>query len=71
MHGSQKKIEDNISGYTFSIEVIPNFELEQLILSFGEKLTVKSPNNYREKILKRIESSFITNEPIFINSNLK
>jgi len=58
LHGSQKKINLNQSGLTFSIEVIPNYELEQQILSFGEAITVVSPPEFVNKITSRIEASF-------------
>lgn len=57
LHGSQKKIEDSKDGFTFLIEVIPNIELENVILSFGEDLIVKSPEDFKIKILERIKSS--------------
>jgi predicted DNA-binding transcriptional regulator YafY len=58
LHGSQKKIKDCKDGFTFSIEVIPNFELEKLILSFGEDLIVNSPDDFKTKILNRIQTSY-------------
>lgn len=41
------------------IEVIPNYELESLILSFGEKCKVIKPESLRDKIQKRREASII------------
>ncbi|WP_417873671.1 helix-turn-helix transcriptional regulator [Xanthomarina gelatinilytica] len=57
LHGSQKKIKETEEGFFFSIEVIPNYELVKLILSFGENLIVKSPESIREDIKRRIELS--------------
>jgi len=37
--------------------MIPDFELEQVFLSFGERMKILKPDNFREKINKRIESS--------------
>lgn len=54
LHGSQKKISETKESYTFSIEVIPNYELEKKILSFGEELKVIQPNFLKEKLKKRI-----------------
>ncbi len=54
LHGSQKRISDDDTGYTFSIEVIPNFELEKTILAYGEELLVLEPKNIRDKIHQRI-----------------
>lgn len=55
LHGSQKKITNDINGFTFSIEVIPNHELEKLILSFGEGLTVLEPPFFKAAIKKRLQ----------------
>ena len=54
LHGSQKKIANNETGFTFSIEVIPNHELEKLILSFGEGLKVVEPDSFKNKIKQRL-----------------
>lgn len=40
-----------------SIKVIPNFELIQQLLSFGERVTVLEPETLREKIKHRIENN--------------
>ncbi len=57
LHGSQKKIEENETYVIFSLDVIPNFELEKLILSFGEQMEVLSPIEFREKIKSRLTKS--------------
>jgi predicted DNA-binding transcriptional regulator YafY len=57
LHGSQKKINIDETGFTFSIEVIPNHELEKLILSFGEGLRIVSPDFFKDKIKKRLLES--------------
>jgi len=57
LHGSQKKITDEETFIIFSLEVIPNFELEKLILSFGEEMEVLSPIHFRAKIKSRIEKN--------------
>jgi predicted DNA-binding transcriptional regulator YafY len=43
IHGSQKKVIQDDSGLTISIEIIPNIEFEKLILSFGERVMILSP----------------------------
>jgi predicted DNA-binding transcriptional regulator YafY len=53
LHGSQKPVNEDESGYTLSIEVIPNFELESLILSFGNHCEVLAPEDLKEKIFQR------------------
>ncbi|MFD0796275.1 helix-turn-helix transcriptional regulator [Maribacter chungangensis] len=54
LHGSQKTIIDSEDGYRFSIEVIPNFELEQLLLSYGEAIKILGPSNFKEKMKLRV-----------------
>jgi len=54
IHGSQKRVSQDDQGLVLSIMVIPNFELEQLILSHGEKIQVLSPDGFREKIKRRL-----------------
>ena len=41
-----------------SIKVAPNYELTQLLLSFGDHIKVLSPDTLRREILQRIEKSF-------------
>lgn len=55
-HSSQKRVEETDEFYDFSIEVIPNYELESLILSFGDNLVVLEPESFREKIAERLRS---------------
>jgi predicted DNA-binding transcriptional regulator YafY len=56
IHSSQIS-KNTTDGLLVRIEVIPNFELEQLILSFGESVQVVSPNALKENILSRIQNS--------------
>ncbi len=56
LHGSQKKIESNDKGLIIQIEVIPNHELNQLLLSYGAGLEVISPNSFRTQLRKIIEN---------------
>jgi predicted DNA-binding transcriptional regulator YafY len=46
-----KKVE---GGYETSIKVIPNYELYKLLLSYGERIKVVSPENVREEMRRRI-----------------
>lgn len=56
IHSTQKVIQKNEDGSAvLSIKVVPNFELMQLLLSFGERITVLSPEYLREEIKQRIE----------------
>jgi predicted DNA-binding transcriptional regulator YafY len=55
IHGSQKKILYDKTGLTISILVIPNFELEQLLLSFGEGVEILSPKKFRKRMKERMK----------------
>jgi predicted DNA-binding transcriptional regulator YafY len=57
LHGSQKTIEETIDSYIFSIEVIPNYELNKLILSFGSGLTVIEPSDLKENIIIKLREN--------------
>lgn len=57
LHGSQKNGVLDENGLTFVLEVIPNYELEQQILSYGEAIKVISPPEFVSKIKERIKLS--------------
>ena len=57
IHGSQKKVRQDEKGLVIEIEVIPNYELEQLILSYGEAIQVLYPFTLKDKIKVRIASA--------------
>lgn len=55
IHPSQSKPKFTESGQMIiSIKVIPNYELERLLLSFGERVKILSPKKLQQKIKKRI-----------------
>lgn len=55
LHPTQKhKIEP--TGLEVKIKVIPNFELERLILSFGEQVKIVSPKDFKNRISQRIKA---------------
>ena len=56
IHPSQKH-RNEPTGLEVKIKVIPNYELEQLILSFGEHVQVISPQDFKERISQRIISA--------------
>lgn len=58
LHQSQKQIRKVEKGFETSIKVIPNYELEKLILSFGERIKVLSPKSFQDKIFKRIHKLY-------------
>ena len=55
LHGSQKVKEQGSSYTLITLEVIPNYELESLILSYGEGVEVVLPKSLRSKIKKRVD----------------
>lgn len=55
IHQTQKQIRQVENGFETSIKVIPNYELESLILSFGERVKVLSPLDLRERLKERIK----------------
>jgi len=54
IHGSQKKIESKANETMIEIEVIPNIELRQLILSYGDGIEVFTPKSFRDQMRKVI-----------------
>lgn len=56
IHPSQKHKNDP-TGLEVKIKVITNFELERLILSFGEQVKVISPQDFKERISERLKSA--------------
>ncbi|KXX66683.1 YafY family protein [Flammeovirga sp. SJP92] len=54
LHCTQKKLGAEGEGTLFSIDVIPNKELETQLLSFGEDLYVLSPSTFRERMKERV-----------------
>lgn len=58
LHKSQSVIKENDDGSAvIAINVIPNFELEQMLLSFGDRFEILSPTSLREKISARIKKN--------------
>lgn len=56
LHGSQKKLKSNADDIIIEIEVIPNTELRQLILSYGDGIEVISPKSFRDQMKKVINN---------------
>ena len=56
-HGTQRIVEYCDNGAIFEIKVIINFELEQLILSFCDKLKVLFPESFSQRIAQRISAA--------------
>ena len=55
IHASQNIIESTSEFVVFEISVIPNFELESVLLSLGDQLEVIGPEALRQKISERVE----------------
>lgn len=62
IHGSQKLKQPGDSFTIITLDLIPNYELESIILSYGEGIEVLKPLSLRNKIIERINK---------INSNYK
>lgn len=56
IHGSQKIV--SIENRIVSIDVMPNRELESIILSFGEDVEVLGPQLFRVTIVNKIKKSY-------------
>jgi predicted DNA-binding transcriptional regulator YafY len=55
LHSSQKVIKNEEKELIFEIEVVPNYELEREILSFGAGLTVLHPRLIKKRIKDTLE----------------
>jgi len=58
IHGSQKKKDETKEYVIIELELIPNFEFESVILSFGETIEIISPEHLRSRINDRISTMF-------------
>jgi predicted DNA-binding transcriptional regulator YafY len=54
IHNSQKIIEECHEFTVIEITIIPNYEFESLILSFGEQAEILTPGETRNSIIKRL-----------------
>jgi predicted DNA-binding transcriptional regulator YafY len=54
LHHSQRIIESNEKGSLFEMKVIPNIELQQILLSFGPEIEVLHPITLREEIGRQL-----------------
>lgn len=60
IHPSQQIVEVAKEGVTFSIDVIPNFELERELMGFGEGLKILSPNDLVRSIKRKVRLMYET-----------
>ncbi|WP_458628354.1 helix-turn-helix transcriptional regulator [Winogradskyella sp. PC D3.3] len=63
-HASQRIIEKTNDGVIFNIFVQINFELERLILGFGDSIEVLKPQKLRNRMLKKLKTSVRNYEEI-------
>lgn len=56
LHGSQRVLTTDEKTTQIQLSVIPNYELEQLILSKGEGIEVIAPKAFRKRIKDRVSS---------------
>lgn len=54
IHGSQKEKEKSDTHTIITLDLIPNYELESLILAYGEGMELMEPKSLRDKIKKRV-----------------
>lgn len=57
LHGSQKTIKSDDEGLVISLSLIPNYELEKVIMEFGETVEVLEPEYLREQIKNRLREA--------------
>ena len=57
LHRSQEIVFKDEEGGIVRLQLVVNYELEQLLLSFGEKVKVLSPASLKDKIMGRIQKS--------------
>jgi len=60
LHASQKGPTLTEEGWMMTIKVIPNYELEKLLLSFGNSVRIESPEYLRAKIFNTIERMLLS-----------
>lgn len=56
-HKSQRLIKHTDDGVIFNVFVQVNFELERLLLGFGDSLVVIKPKRLRQRMLKKLHTS--------------
>ena len=53
LHGSQKFKQEQQDHIDISLQLIPNYELESMLLQYGERLTVLEPETLRKSLKER------------------
>ncbi|HEX2975149.1 MAG TPA: WYL domain-containing protein, partial [Bacteroidales bacterium] len=57
LHGSQKGKWISPDVFEVNLELLQNYELEKLIISYGEDVLVVGPENLRKKISERLSKA--------------
>ncbi len=57
LHHSQEILDKTKEGIIIQITVLPNFELERLILGFGESMEVLGPSRLRNRIKNKLKKA--------------
>lgn len=57
IHPSQRMVEEGEEYTVFELQLIPNIELERLLLSFGEEAQVLAPGWLAERIAERLRAA--------------
>ena len=56
LHGSQK-IKERLTDFTLlSLEIIPNYELIALLLSYGDRIEIVAPSDFRKTIAEKVKA---------------
>ena len=59
LYGSEQKIKErNETNTIVTLDLIPNYELESLLLSYGDKLKVLEPVSLKNKIADRVKNLY-------------
>jgi len=67
IHSSQQIVEERKDGIVFSIDVIPNFELERELIGFGDGLKILSPSGFMRRIRRKVKlmyAAYFENEQL-------
>lgn len=59
LHGSQKVKEEQKDYVVITLEIVPNYEFEALVLSYGERMEVLSPIWIKDWIKNRIQEMLV------------
>ena len=62
IHWSQQRVEEADDWMVFTLEVIPNEELVQQLLTYANRLEVLEPLSLRQELVKRAEGILLRNK---------